>query len=133
MAHETKLPLTELTALATASGAVTRPCTCAIDTFQEWSRIPPEFPEQQMRTVGTLVDDPYQEAPWDEYHPHGSTYWSADAPIALRHFPYNRCVVWQCSVCTRCCLHYVEAGGYYVEKRIRALVPGRIVDVPVAG
>jgi hypothetical protein len=36
----------------------------------------------------------------------------------------------QCTVCGRCALRYVEAGGYYVEPRIRALDPRLIVDVP---
>jgi len=131
MAHDNKLNADELARLAAASRAVTLPCDCAIDSYREWTRIPPEFPEAHMRTVGTLVDDPYQEAAWDEYHPAGTNYWSADAPIAIRHFPYNRCAVWQCAVCGRCALHYVEAGGYYVEKRIRALDPALIVDAPL--
>lgn len=128
MAHDDKLNLEQLQTLAAASSAVTRPCTCALDSYPEWTRVPAEFPESQMRTVGTLVDDPYAEATWDEYHPAGTAYWSADAPIAIRYFPYNRCTVWQCGVCGRCALHYVEAGGYYVEKRIRALEPALIVD-----
>jgi hypothetical protein len=131
MPHDDRLSLDQLAALAAASHAVTRPCACALDTYKEWARIPPEFPEQQMHTIGTLVDDPYQEAAWDEYHPDGTNYWSAEAPIALRHFPYNRCTVWQCNVCARCALHYVEAGGYYVEKRIRALDQALIVAPPL--
>jgi hypothetical protein len=130
MAHDDKLNLEELQALAAQTPAGSRPGGCAIDSFREWTRVPAEFPEQHMRTVGTLVDDPFREATWDEYHPQGSNYWSPAAPIALRHFPYNRCVIWQCAACGRCALHYVEAGGYYVEKRIRALDQTLIVDVP---
>ena len=120
----------ELKSLAGASAAVTQPCACAIDTYREWTRVPVDFPESHMRTVGTLVDDPYSEATFAEYHPDGTTYWSADAPIAPRHYPYNRAQVMQCTVCGRCALRYVEAGGYYVEPRIRALDPRLIVDVP---
>ena len=120
----------ELKSLAQASAAVTRPCACAIDTYREWTRIPPDFPEERMRTVGTLVADPYGDPTFAEYHPDGTTYWSADAPIAPRHYPYNRADVQQCTVCGRCALRYVEAGGYYVEPRIRALDPKLIVDVP---
>jgi hypothetical protein len=83
-----------------------------------------------MQVVGTLVDDPYVEETYSEYHPDGTNYWSADAPIALRHFPYNRCSVLRCTVCGRCCLRYVEAGGYYVEPRLRTLAPRLLVDVP---
>jgi len=131
MAHDTKLTLQALKDLATASSAVTRDCSCAIDTCREWTRIPAEFPEQQMQTIGTLADDPYVEATFAEYHPHGTNAWSLDAPIAIRYYPYNRSAVLQCTVCSRCCLQYVEAGGYYVEKRIRALDPALIVDVPL--
>jgi len=130
MAHDDKLNADQLKALADVSQAITQSCTCAIDSYREWTRVPPEFPEQQMHTIGTLVDDPYQEATWDEYHPAHTNYWSAEAPIAIHYFPYNRCVVWQCKVCKRCCLHYVEAGGYYVEKRLRALDAASITDAP---
>jgi hypothetical protein len=120
----------ELKSLADASAAVTQPCACAIDTFREWTRVPVDFPEESMRTVGTLAGDPYSEPTFAEYHPHGTTSWSADAPIAPRHYPYNRAQVVRCTVCGRCALRYVEAGGYYVEPRIRALDPRLIVDVP---
>lgn len=131
MVNDNKLNLDKLKALAAASDAVTRSCDCAIDTFQGWTRMPVEFPEQQMQTVGTLVEDPYQDATYTEYHAGGSDYWSADAPIAIDYYPYNRCSVLQCKVCERCCLHYVEAGGYYVEKRIRKLAAASLVDVPL--
>lgn len=128
MTIDRKLEFDELMQLARASQAVTRDCDCAIDSYHEWTRIPASFPEQQMKVVGTLVDDPYLEATYAEHHPAGTHYWSPDAPIAPRHFPYNRCNVLQCSVCGRACLKYVEAGGYYVEPRIRALDPRLIVD-----
>lgn len=120
-----------LMALAEASAAVTRPCACGIASYAEWTRVPVSFPQDRMRAVGTLAGDPYVEASFAEYHPQGSTYWSADAPIAPKYFPYNRCSVQQCADCGRCCLRYVEAGGYYVEPRIRALNPALVVDAPL--
>jgi hypothetical protein len=83
-----------------------------------------------MRVLGTLVEDPYIEPTYEEVHPAGTNYWSAEAPIAWRHYPYNRCSVLECEVCGRCCLKYVEAGGYYVEPRMRALDPRLLVNVP---
>jgi hypothetical protein len=130
MTAEKKLQFDELMALAKASAAVTRDCACGIESYGEWTRIPVSFPEQQMRVAGTLVDDPYVEATYTEFHPAGTSYWSADAPIAWRHYPFNRCSVLECTVCGRCCLKYVEAGGYYVEPRIRALDPRLLVDPP---
>jgi hypothetical protein len=131
MTPDKKIQLAELMELARTSAAVARECACAIDSYREWTRIPVSFPEQQMRIMGTLAGDPYIEATYAEYHPDGTNYWSGEAPIALRHFPYNRCTVLQCTECRRCCLRYVEAGGYYVEPRIRALDPRLIVDEPL--
>ena len=131
MAPDHLLSSDAIMALARTSSAVERPCTCRIDSFREWTRVPADFPQAQMRPAGTLMPDPYAEPTYAEYHPHGTNYWSPDAPIALRHFPANRCTVQQCSVCERACLRYVEAGGYYVEPRIRALDPRLIVDVAV--
>ncbi|MFK3740103.1 hypothetical protein [Massilia sp. TN1-12] len=131
MAHDHLLSSDDIMALARTSSAVARPCACRIDSFREWTRVPADFPQAQLRPAGTLVHDPYAEPTYAEYHPDGTSYWSPDAPIALRHFPYNRCTVQQCGVCQRACLTYVEAGGYYVEPRIRALDPRLIVDVAV--
>ena len=58
-----------------------------------------------------------------EYHPDGTRYWSANAPIAVDFFPYNRCEVWACKRCSRAFLRYTEYGGYYIEPRIRLLNP----------
>jgi hypothetical protein len=128
MTAEHKPTFEALMALARASATITRGCTCAIDGFREWSRIPVAFPQAQMHRLGTLLEDPYLEPTYTEYHPSGTRYWSADAPIAPRYYPYNRCTVEQCTMCGRSCLTYVEAGGYYVEPRIRALDPDLLVD-----
>jgi hypothetical protein len=125
------MQLERLMELARESAAVKRKCACAIDSYREWSSIPVSFPEEKMRVAGTLAGDPYADPTFAEYHPAGTHYWSPDAPIAMRHFPFNRCTVLQCSECRRCCLKYVEAGGYYVEPRIRALNPELIVDEPL--
>ena len=131
MTLDRKLNIDDLMQLARDARAVTRACNCAIERYREWTRVPADFPEQQMHTVGTLAGDPYVEATYAEYHPAGTHYWSPDAPIALRHFPCNRCSVLQCTACGRACLSYVEAGGYYFEPRVRALDPELIVDPSV--
>jgi hypothetical protein len=131
MAPDEKMQFERLMELAAESAAVTRECACAIDSHREWSRIPVSFPGEKMRVVGTLAGDPYADPTFAEFHPAGTNYWSTDAPIAMRHFPFNRCTVLQCSECGRCCLKYVEAGGYYEEPRIRALDPKLILDEPL--
>ncbi|MGJ7917005.1 hypothetical protein ACI48D_16215 [Massilia sp. LXY-6] len=131
MAEHQTMTFEELAELARSSSGVTRACPCALDSYREWTRVPADFPQAQMRTACTLTGDPYLEPTYAEYHPHGSAYWSADAPIAPRYFPYNRCTAQQCTVCGRSCLRYVEAGGYYVEPRIRALDPSLLVDAPL--
>lgn len=75
----------------------------------------PTFPVELLRRVGSLISDPYAEPSYAEYDPAGTGYWSVDASIALRYFPYNRCDLAQCSACGRAYLRYTEAGGYYTE------------------
>lgn len=123
--------LEKLMELALRSSAVTRECSCAVSSFSGWERVPLSFPESQLRPLGTLMEDPYGEPTYLEFHPSGTDYWSANAPIALRYFPYNRCTVVECIECGRTYLRYTEGGGYYVEHRIRALNPALIVDAPV--
>lgn len=125
-AHD-KLDASALAALAGQAAHAPRPCACAGHDLAGWARMPPEFPEDLLRQVGTLVDDPYAEPTYAEFHPAGTHFWSADAPIAPAYYPYNRCAVFRCDACGRCYLRYVEAGGYYVEPRIRALAPGLVV------
>lgn len=131
MASDDILSYERLLDLARHSAAVTRECNCGIAACAGWEKVEISFPEEQMRVIGTLLNDPYDEPTFAEYHPAGTNYWSADAPIAVRHFPFNRCSIWQCKVCERCCLTYTEAGGYYVERRIRSLDPRMIVDAAV--
>jgi len=66
-----------------------------------------------------------------EYLPGNIDYWSPEAPIAPRFFPYNRCNVWQCTQCSRLYLRYTEGGGYFVDRRIRAVHSALIKDVPL--
>lgn len=130
MAGDTRIGLDAMMALARSSAMVTEECPCSQDAHDAWSRVQVSFPEGLMQPVGTLADDPYTEATFAEYHPGATHYWSADAPIALRHFPYNRCSVVRCAACGRAYLRYVEGGGYYTEPRIRALNPDLVVDAP---
>jgi hypothetical protein len=131
MATDEIISYERLLVLARHSATVTCECACGLALCAGWERIAVSFPEKQMRVLGTLLRDPYVEPTFAEYHPAGTNYWSRDAPIAVHHYPYNRCSVWQCMVCERCCLMYTEAGGYYVERRIRSLDPKMIVDVDV--
>jgi len=78
--------------------------------------------------VATLAPPGEPEPTYAEYHPAGTRYASDDAPIALRHFPYNRCTVSRCRTCGRLFLRYQEGGGYFIDQRIRALDPTLVVD-----
>lgn len=125
-----KLDFAALSALAAASAAVDRPCGCNALPLTAWESVPPALDLDQYEVVGTLVDDPYVEATFVEYHPHGTRYASADAPIAPRYFPSNRCDVARCLKCGRHYLRYTEGGGYFSDDRIRALRPELLVDAP---
>lgn len=121
----------ELTALAQAAerNAQDVPCDCTRTPLDGWHSQPLSLDESTLVQVGTLMppDDP--EPTYAEYPPGDSPYWSPDAPIAPRYFPYNRCDVWACEKCSRLYLRYTEGGGYFVDRRIRALKAALIEDV----
>jgi hypothetical protein len=114
--------------LASRSQAVTRDCSCTRTDIAGWESLPLSLPEAQLREIGTLASRDDNEPTFAEYHPCGTRYWSFDAPIAPRYFPYNRCDVWECTVCQRNFLRYTEGGGYFVDRRIRLLDASLMVD-----
>jgi hypothetical protein len=122
------LDFTALSKLATQSDANASACTCTKTPLDGWQSMPLSLSETQLREIGTLMVPSEEEPTYSEYHPHNTRYWSADAPIAPRHFPYNRCSVWACIECGRCYLRYTEGGGYFVDQRIRALRAALLVD-----
>ncbi|WP_322104459.1 hypothetical protein [Paraburkholderia sp. J41] len=108
-------------------------CACTKASLEGWQSQPLSLDETRLVTVGTLrnADDP--EPAYSEYLPEGTTYWSPEAPVAPRFFPYNRCDVWQCTACNRLYLRYTEGGGYFVDRRIRALHSRLIADTGEQG
>jgi hypothetical protein len=107
------------------------PCACARTPLDGWHSQPLSLDETQLREIGTLLPEHDPEPTFSEYLPGKTDYWSADAPIAPRYFPYNRCGVWECSSCGRLYLRYIEGGGYFVDRRIRAVRLALIEDVPL--
>jgi hypothetical protein len=120
-----------LEALALVSAHVHSACACSTFNLESWAAVPLSFNEADLLEVGTLLEDPFTEPTFAEFHRSGSRYESANAPIAPRYFPTNRCTVAKCVRCGRCYLRYTEAGGYFVERRIRALMPALLVDAPL--
>ncbi|VVD32074.1 conserved protein of unknown function [Paraburkholderia dioscoreae] len=126
--------LNTATFLELARAAQTRaaaPCSCTKTPLEGWQSQPLSLDETQFEEIGTLLREDDPEPTFSEYLPGKTTYWAADAPIAPRYFPYNRCAVWQCSLCGRLYLRYVEGGGYFVDRRIRAVQAALIEDVPL--
>lgn len=121
----------KLVRMAAASAAVTQPCSCMAESLAAWRAVPLALDAAQLEEVGVLFDDPYDEPTFAEYHPAGTRYESAAAPIAVRFYPYNRCAVVRCRICGRHYLRYNEAGGYFTEIRLRALQPELLVDAPL--
>jgi hypothetical protein len=107
------------------------PCACTNTPLDGWQSQPLSLDETQLREIGKLSPENDPEPTFSEYLPGKTNYWSADAPIAPRYFPYNRCGVWECSVCGRLYLRYTEGGGYFVDRRIRAVSANLIEDVPL--
>lgn len=114
--------------LAETSAAVVTPCTCHDAALLSWQAVPYSLALEQFEEVATLVEDPYAEPTFAEYHPNGTRYDSADAPIAPRYYPANLSQVLRCVKCNRHYLRYTEGGGYFTEQRMRALRPQVLED-----
>ncbi len=131
--NDQTLPLPRLDAEALGRVAGASPaaeqgsCACSGLRCPGWESLPAGFEDALLQQTGTLVDGGDAEPTLDEFHPQGTNYWSADAPIALDCFPYNRAEVWQCRRCARAFLRYTEYGGYYIDPRIREVDPRLIV------
>ncbi|MDB5775157.1 MAG: hypothetical protein JWP38_1290 [Herbaspirillum sp.] len=123
-----KLDFATLAALARESADIGVSCICSSANLIQWESVPLSLVEADLQEIGSLFEDPYIEPTFAEYHPSGTRYDSPDAPIAPRYFPYNRCTVAKCLICGRLFLRYTEAGGYFVDRRIRLLSPGLLVD-----
>lgn len=106
-------------------------CACTRTPLDGWQSQPLSLDEARFREIGTLLPEDDPEPTYSEYLPDGTNYWAADAPIAPRYFPYNRCGLWECSSCGRLYLRYTEGGGYFVDRRIRAVRLDLIEDVPL--
>lgn len=116
------------TATGQTSGTAVLPCPCTASDTTGWISSPASLSDSNFEEVGTLLQDPFVESTFEEFHPNGTRYDSPDAPIAPRYFPYNRCTVSICKNCGRAYLRYTEAGGYFVDRRIRALSLDTLVD-----
>lgn len=121
----------ELLQQAQRASSIKGSCRCTSKLLAGWESPLVSSDEHHLRNIGTLSNADEDELTLSEYHPTGTHYWSADAPIAPRYYPYNRCVVSECLICGRCYLRYSESGAYHVEARIRYLDPALIVDAPL--
>lgn len=93
---------------------------CKSLTCEGWESIPGGYETKNLELIGTLRAEDAAES-WEEYHPNGTDLWSKDAPIATQFHPYNKSDIYQCKKCAATYLRYLEAGGYYVDERIREL------------
>lgn len=126
-----RIDAAELRRLAEESGAASPDpaCACRLRAATSWDSITEErWPAKLMERIGTLRDPSLDEPTFEEFHPHGTRYDSADAPIAVHHFPFNRCEVYRCRNCSLLVLRYTEYGGYYVDHRVRVVDAGLIVE-----
>lgn len=100
-------------------------CACAGLRSAGWESVPQPLGGPLLRRLGTLRD-PAVDEPTLQERP-GTHLWAAEAPIDPAFAPYNRCEVWSCTACGRGFLQYTEYGGYYVDHRLRAIDPARVV------
>jgi hypothetical protein len=110
--------------MAAVSAASTTGCVhCRELHACGWESVTGPISMPLLEPVGTLRDPAIEEPTLEERHAPGTHYWHARAPIVPTLFPYNRCTVWRCPQCHRGFLQYTEAGGYYVDHRLRELDP----------
>lgn len=128
MTTDDDLPLLDATALRAAVGPAEGCTHCAALQCAGWESVTAPLRAPQLQPLGTLRDPAIDEARFDEVYTPGTSFWHAQAPVAVLHFPYNRCSVWCCPACRRGFLQYTEAGGYYVDHRLRAIDPALIGD-----
>lgn len=128
MDHDSYLSFEVLQGLARRSDQISASCTCGGPALDAWTSFPVHFPEHQLKPIGTLIRDVYSEPTFEQFQLDGTNIWSVDAPIAPRFYPSNRCTVWECDLCHRVYLRYVEGGGYFVDSRIRRLRLCVLVD-----
>jgi hypothetical protein len=122
-----------------AQTASPKSCQCALGPCSGWESLTEDrWPAPNLTAAGSLRADTAEgdqasgsEPTFEEFHPQGTRYESALAPIAPQFFPYNRCDVFSCSRCDRLLLRYTEFGGYYVDHRVRALNADLVVDAPL--
>ena len=97
-------------------------CQCSLQRCAGWESVTEtEWPSQHLNAVATLRDPEVYEPTFEEHHPQGTRYDSPEAPVSVKHFPYNRCDVFACTRCQQHVLRYTEFGGYYVDPRARRL------------
>ena len=126
------LDLEQLKALAQAADSERGCLACQVLRAPGWASVPSDFDTGRLRLLGTLRAPPSSpgaadEPTWEEYHPQGTRTDSATAPIAPAFYPYNRSDLAACRTCSKLFLRYTEAGGYYVDPRIRELNPALLV------
>ncbi len=122
MTNNDKTHLDAAALRALAQPAPASKCKCTVGPCPAWESISEDrWPAAQMQALGTLRDPDVYEPTFEEHHPGGTRYDSADAPIAATYFPYNRCDVFRCGPCGRALMRYTEFGGYYVDHRVREL------------
>lgn len=120
------LPLLDAHALREAIGPVDGCAHCAALQCPGWESVTAPLAAPLLQPVGTLRDPAIDEPTVLERHTPGSSFWHVRAPVAVGHFPYNRCSVWRCPVCRRGFVQYTEAGGYYVDHRLRQIDPALV-------
>ncbi|KMQ80325.1 hypothetical protein BPMI_02419 [Candidatus Burkholderia pumila] len=87
------------------------PYVCTKTPLDGWQLQPLSIDETMLVQIGTLTSPNDPEPTYVEYPAGASQYWSPDAPIAPRYFPYNRCDIWACSKCGRLYLRYTEGAA----------------------
>jgi hypothetical protein len=114
--------------LRDSASTPTTVCQCALGPCTAWESLTEaRWPAAQMQALGSLRDPEVCEPTFEEFHPQGTRYDDARAPIATAFFPANRCEAHRCAACHAVLLRYTEFGGYYVDHRVRRVDAALVV------
>ncbi|WP_444919802.1 hypothetical protein ACJJID_12735 [Microbulbifer sp. CnH-101-G] len=102
---------------------------CHKEDLRSWVNISPEINEN-IELVAEFYDsnESIKKNGYNEYHPGGTSYWSADAPIAVNYYPYHESRINICKKCNAVFLTYTEYAGHGPQHRIRYVNKDLVVE-----
>ena len=105
-------------------------CNCSLKRCSGWDSVNESaWPPSLEGPLATLRDASIVEPTFEEFQPASARFDAPCALISIKHFPYNRCDVFQCTRCNQGVLRYTEYGGYYIDQRARRVRSEQVITL----